>query len=62
MTKHLVLLLGGNEFIGDAIKEGLIQAKIKFYSPTDKQLNLKKISKIKNFLQNKKITHIIIYY
>lgn len=59
MTKHLVLLLGGNEFIGDAIKEGLTQAKIKFYSPTDKQLNLKKISKIKNFLQNKKITHII---
>ena len=59
MNKYLILLLGGNEFIGEAIKEKLIQAKIKFYSPSSRQLNLKKISNIENFLGNKKITHII---
>jgi GDP-L-fucose synthase len=59
LNKYLILLLGGNEFIGEAIKEKLIQAKIKFYSPSVRELNLKKISNIKNFLGNKKITHII---
>lgn len=54
-----VLLLGGGGFVGGAIKKYLIKRKIKFYAPSSKELNLKKINKIKNFLKKNKISNII---
>lgn len=54
-----VLLLGGSGFVGGSIKKFLIKKKIKFYAPSSKKLDLKKINKIENFLIKKKISHII---
>ena len=49
-----VLLLGGNGFVGGSIKKFLTKKKISFFAPTSKNLNLKKINQIENFLKKKK--------
>ena len=54
-----VLLLGGNGFVGGSIKKFLTKKKIRFYAPSSKNLNLKEINQIENFLTKKKISHII---
>ena len=54
-----VLLLGGNGFVGGSIKKFLIKKKISFFAPSSKNLNLKEINQIENFLTKKKISHII---
>lgn len=54
-----VLLLGGNGFVGGSIKKFLAKKKIRFYAPSSKNLNLKEINQIENFLTKKKISHII---
>tara|TARA_B100001964_G_scaffold225252_1_gene272875 strand:+ start:314 stop:1237 length:924 start_codon:yes stop_codon:yes gene_type:complete len=54
-----VLILGGSGFVGKSIARHLEHNKINYSSPKSKILNLKKFSKISEYLKKNKFSHII---
>ena len=58
-TKKIILLLGSNGFVGSRVNNIFTNRKFKILDPDKNALNLKNIQKIKKFLKENRVTHIV---